>query len=117
MKKLLILLLLLLLTGCQEEGTVTKVNCNEMKKLLADSKAVLVDVRSKEEYDEGHLENAINGPLTKLSSLKDDYNLNLKDSIIVYCKSGVRSNDAAKMLLKLGYKNIYDLGAMSNCLK
>jgi len=105
-------LLLFLLTGCvSEEGTITKVNCDKMKELMNDSKTLLLDVRSKEEYDEGHLDNAENRPLTQIDELKVDLNT----PIIVYCKSGVRSNEAANLLLDFGYKNIYDLGAMSNC--
>ena len=113
MKKLFaIALLLLLLTGCaSEEGTITKVNCDKMKELMKDSKAVLLDVRSKEEYEDGHLDKAENRPLTKI----DELDVNKKTPIIVYCKSGVRSNEAAQMLINMGYTNIYDLGAMSNC--
>ncbi len=117
MKKLIFLFLLLfILTGCSsEEGTITKVTCTKMKELMTDSKAVLVDVRSKEEYEEGHLDNAKNKPLTKLDELKDVDKIDLDTPLIVYCKSGVRSSEAAKELLKMGYKKIYDLGAMSNC--
>ncbi len=105
-------LLLFILTGCaNEEGTITKVNCDKMKELMKDSKTVLLDVRSKEEYEESHLDKAENRPLTKI----DELDINKKTPIIVYCKSGVRSNEAAKMLLEIGYINIYDLGAMSNC--
>ena len=113
MKKLFVFcLFLFLLTGCtSEEGTITKVTCDEMKKMLTDSKTLLLDVRSKEEYDEGHLDNAENRPLTKI----DELDIDRKTPIIVYCKSGVRSNNAAQELLKMGFKNIYDLGSMSNC--
>lgn len=114
MKKILVAaLLLFLLTGCSsKEGSITKVTCSKMKELLSSSKAILVDVRSKEEYDEGHLDKAINKPLTKLDELKGT---SLETPIIVYCKSGMRSGNAAKELLKMGFINIYDLGPMSNC--
>ena len=113
MKKiLLVILLMFLLTGCSsEEGTITKVSCTKAKELMNDSKTILLDVRSKEEYDEGHLDKAENRPLTQINKLDVDKNT----PIIVYCKSGARSGEAAKELLKMGYKNIYDLGAMSNC--
>ena len=114
MKKLFVFtLFLFLLTGCSEkEGAITKVTCSKMKELLTSTKAILVDVRTKEEYDEGHLNNAINKPLTKLSELEK---LGKETPIIVYCKSGMRSNDAAKELLRMGFINIYDLGPMSSC--
>ncbi len=113
MKKMFIIVLFLfLLTGCAtEEGNITKVSCDKMKELVTDSKAVLLDVRSKEEYDEGHLDNAENRPLTKI----DELDINKNTPIIVYCKSGIRSSEAAKMLLEMGYIHIYDLGPMSSC--
>ena len=112
MKKFLILaFFIFLITGCSKEGTITKITCDNMKELIKDD-AILVDVRSASEYEEGHLKNAINKPLTKLSSLDE---LDKETKLIVYCKSGVRSNNAAQELLKMGFKNIYDLGSMSNC--
>jgi len=117
MKKVILFsVLFLLLTGCSEkEGTITKINCAKMKELVTESKAILVDVRSKEEYESGHLEKAKNNPLTKLDDLVSVDKIDFETPIIVYCKSGVRSSSAAKELLKMGFKNIYDLGAMSNC--
>lgn len=113
MKKMFIIVLFLfLLTGCAtEEGSITKVSCDKMKELVKDSNALLLDVRSKEEYDEGHLDNAENRPLTKI----DELDINKNTPIIVYCKSGIRSSEAAKMLLEMGYIHIYDLGPMSSC--
>lgn len=113
MKKIFIIgLFLFLLTGCAtEEGSITDINCNKMKELMKDSKTVLLDVRSKEEYDEGHLDKAENRPLTQI----DELDIDKKTPIIVYCKSGVRSGEAAKMLLEMGYIHIYNLGPMSSC--
>ena len=113
MKKMFIIVLFLfLLTGCAtEEGSITKVSCDKMKELVKDSNALLLDVRSNEEYDEGHLDNAENRPLTKI----DELDINKNTPIIVYCKSGIRSSEAAKMLLEMGYIHIYDLGPMSSC--
>ena len=113
MKKVLILgAFLFILTGCSEsKGTITKITCDKMKEMMKNSETVLLDVRTKEEYEEGHLDKAENRPLTKI----DELELDKSTPIIVYCKSGARSNDAAKLLIEMGYKNIYDLGAMSNC--
>lgn len=113
MRKIFMLaILLILITGCShEEATITKITCAKMKELMTNSKTLLLDVRSKDEYNEGHLEKALNRPLTQIN----DLDTNKNTPIIVYCKSGIRSSEAAKMLLKMGYKNIYDLGAMSSC--
>lgn len=70
---------------------------------------ILLDVRSVQEYREGHLKNSINIPLY---NIKTNSNLKFcnKDSIIiVYCQSGVRSKKAIKILRKNGYNNLYNL--------
>jgi len=77
-----------------------------------EQETVIVDVRTKEEYDSGHIEGAVNIPYDYIS---DKTINNSKDiNIIVYCKSGNRSKTAAGTLIKLGYKNVYDLGSISN---
>ena len=111
MKKVLIILFLILITGCNEKGTIKKITCEEKDKLIKEEHAILVDVRSKDEYNESHLEGAINQSVYLIEDLKASKD----DSIIVYCKSGTRSSKAADELLKLGYKKIYDLGPMSKC--
>ena len=77
-------------------------------------KLIIVDVRTKEEYDTGHIKNSILIPYdeieAKAASLLTDKNA----SIIVYCRSGRRSEIAAKSLLKLGYTNVADMGAISD---
>lgn len=76
--------------------------------LRKDENAILLDVRSKQEFKEGHLENAINIPLYNLEEQMDC--LPDKDStIIVYCATGHRSKQAKEKLEKLNYQNIYQL--------
>ncbi|HIU51605.1 MAG TPA: rhodanese-like domain-containing protein [Candidatus Merdicola faecigallinarum] len=73
------------------------------------SNLILVDVRSPQEYEEGHLQNSINLPVYKL---KDDYKKvlpNKEQEIIIYCKSGARSKKAVKILQELGYQALYHL--------
>jgi rhodanese-related sulfurtransferase len=76
--------------------------------------AIIVDVREEEEYKEEHLDEAINIPYTAITDRISKY-ADKDTKIIVYCKSGVRSNKAANSLIEAGYKNIYDLGSISNC--
>lgn len=71
--------------------------------------AIIVDVRSSQEYNEGHIDKAINIPEYKIN-----YNLEkiLKDKnaeIVLYCSSGIRSKNAYKKMKKLGYKNVFNL--------
>lgn len=71
--------------------------------------AILIDVRSPQEYEEGHLKGAILIPEYELLS-KYKKELESKDATyIVYCSSGLRSKRAKKQLEKLGYNNVYNL--------
>ncbi len=73
---------------------------------------VLLDVRTREEYEEGHIEGAI---LIPLDVLKDEVSDIIKDKdtmVFVYCRRGNRSNTAAGILSDLGYLNVYDMGGI-----
>jgi rhodanese-related sulfurtransferase len=72
---------------------------------------VLVDVRTPSEYTAGHIEGAINIPLTNLTSRMSE--LSPAVPVLVYCASGTRSSRASAQLAAAGYV-VYDLGAMSN---
>lgn len=119
MKKVLILcLFLLFLTACgdKEIAKVEQIDCLNKNVLMGEG-AVLIDVRSSMEYEQGHLNNSIN---IDVDAIKDTIESKVEDKntkIIVYCRSGNRSATAAQTLVEMGYKNVYDLGAMSNCEK
>lgn len=70
---------------------------------------VLLDVRSRQEYQEGHLNGAINIPLYDInkdvSNILEDKN----EKIVVYCQSGGRSIKAKQKLQELGYTNVTDI--------
>lgn len=106
MKKI-IAFLFLLLTSCT--ASINKVDYKEAKQ-LTEKGAVLIDVRSPLEYDQGHAKGAINVPLQEIDLIT--YKKDKK--IIVYCRSGSRSKTAAETLIQLGYKYIYDLGSKDN---
>ena len=120
--KLIALFMILLLTmGCEskkEEQIIKsdKINCNQKEIILAYDNAKLIDVRTEEEYKEKHLDNAINIPYDIIvDEIKKNNDINFDTHIVVYCKSGARSTIAYNSLIDAGYKNIYNLGAMSNC--
>jgi phage shock protein E len=81
---------------------------------LIDGKAetyFLVDVRTKEEYEAGHIRSAINIPVDQIATEPPTTD---KDALIlVYCRSGRRSAAAATALENLGYRNIVDFGGVS----
>lgn len=122
MKKLLwvVLLLTVLITGCGREkidgeALYKTIEGSVAQEFVNSDKAILIDVRTLEEYEEGHIEDAINMPLDTINkeTLKNVTNSKI-DNIIVYCKSGARSKEAAIKMLELGYTNVYDLGSMDN---
>lgn len=85
------------------------VSVEKAEKLIAD-KVQLLDVRTQEEWDEGHLEGAVRADVTE----KDFETAARKVTdpqkpLLVYCRSGGRSARAAKKLEKMGYKVVYDM--------
>ena len=130
MKKIIILLVtLLLITSCGKnnnsaetsgaaKGSVQSITCAKMRNMLDDEKdVVLIDVRTKAEYEQQHISKAINIPNENIKDIKNYEEITKDTKIIVYCKSGSRSSNSANELINMGYKNVYNLGAMSNCSK
>lgn len=118
MKKIIMLFVCcFLLIGCSNDSNelgVKKINCKEKDELVKNG-ALLIDVRTNDEYNVYHLENSIN-----ISSDSIEYNIgkivdNFDKEIIVYCQSGNRSATVADELFNMGYKKIYDLGSINNC--
>ena len=73
--------------------------------------ALLIDVRTPEEFSAGHLENAINVPLQNISSISSV--ASDKNTVLyLYCRSGRRVKMAISELRKLGYNNLHDFGGM-----
>lgn len=114
MKKILcISLLMLLLTGCGNNKTYKTISATEAKYLM-NEKAIILDVRTKEEYEISYIKNAINIPLDEIDeSIKET----LKDkdqTILVYCQSGNRSKQASQKLADLGYTSVYNFGGLND---
>ena len=86
----------------------------EAKKLIGTEGVVLVDVRTQDEYDAGYIEGAILLPVDELSQKAESVLKDKNAKIIVYCRSGRRSAIAAKELLTMGYRDVYDLGGIVN---
>ena len=76
-----------------------------------DAGAVLIDVRSAEEFAGGHIPGSINLPIQALRFAPDHLG-DLQAPLFLYCHSGARSSRAAKMLQIMGYTHVTDLGAL-----
>lgn len=117
MKKVLLLVVcLFFLVGCsRNEEKEIAVDFLAAKEKIINENAILIDVRTRDEYDKEHIDGAVLLTLDDINedSVKDV--IESKDSvIIVYCQSGNRSKQAVIKLNDLGYDEVYDLGSIDN---
>jgi len=95
-------------------GRVTIISGTEAQQLMnSDENALMLDVRSPDEFNSGHVEGAMHIPVdeleTRLNELPDKYT-----TIIIYCRGGVRSARAVEILVENGYINVYDMQMFEN---
>jgi len=88
-----------------ENGDIT---IEELKNKVMQG-AILLDVRSNQEYREGHLQGAINIPEFEINKEIQRKIPKKNQLIILYCQYGGRSRNAMKIMNKMGYTNIYNL--------
>ena len=118
-KRFLLMLLSLALpfgcVGCSDGGSATyeQISGAEAKALMdSESGYIIIDARTQEEYDQGHIPGAILIPEYEIA-VRAEKELPDKDQLIlVYCRSGRRSKIAAEELVKLGYTNVKEFGGI-----
>ncbi len=96
-----------------DELYATTVSGAEAHKLVSDSNAILLDVRTPDEYNLSHIEGSVLVPLDNLENSVLETLPDTDANVIVYCHSGRRSAIAADIMLDLGYTSVYDLGPMN----
>ena len=96
-----------------EENSYKSISMSEAEDMMKNEKNyIILDVRTAEEYKEGHIPNAIN---VANETIGEDEIAELPDKeqlIMVYCRSGRRSKQAVSKLVKLGYSNIVEIGGI-----
>ena len=98
----------------EKKAEYKKITSDEAKKMMETQKVIVVDVRTLEEYNEGHIPNAISVPLETIEN-EAEVKLKNKDGLIlVYCRSGRRSREAALKLIEKGYTNVIDFGGIKD---
>ncbi|MGM9788169.1 MAG: rhodanese-like domain-containing protein [Candidatus Cryptobacteroides sp.] len=110
MKKFSLWASVMAILGGSVASNYKDLSVEEFKKLISQSGVVILDVRTSQEYNEGHIEGSLNIDVnseTFLESVEKEINKN--DTLAVYCRSGRRSANACKMLSKAGYKNPFNL--------
>lgn len=89
-----------------------KISGDEAAKMMSDD-VIVLDVRTQQEYDEGHIKNAVLLPLDTINEeTVSEYLQDKGKTILVYCRTGRRSEEAAKQLIELGYTDVYDFGGI-----
>ena len=83
----------------------------ERAKQLVKEGALLLDVRTPQEFAAGHVKGALNISVQTLAQRTSE--LPTDKVIVVYCRSGRRSAHATKLLMSAGFKEVYDVGPMS----
>lgn len=92
----------------------TKISQKEAKKLMdTENNLIILDVRTKSEYNEGHIKNAVLLPNEEIGNTLPKELPNKNQLILIYCRSGNRSRQAAEKLIKLGYTNVKDFGGIN----
>lgn len=97
------------LTACSTTGAVHKVSAKEFSDALVNEKAILIDVRTPEEFAAGHIEGAMN---INAEGSDFDAQINALDktqTYAVYCQSSRRSGIATAAMEKAGFTHLYDL--------
>ncbi len=84
-----------------------------IKAFKNEKNALLLDVRTEEEYVAGHIEGSLNIPVQKLNEIITAVK-NFSTPLYVYCHSGVRSAKAVKELKKMGYDCVKDIGGIKD---
>ncbi|MCL2362571.1 MAG: rhodanese-like domain-containing protein [Defluviitaleaceae bacterium] len=129
LKKLMLagtlILVMLLLASCESIETIEDEQTTELvqvapivitpiqaKEIMAIGNAVILDVRTQAEFDGGHIENAILLPYDEVLALATSILMDKEQTILIYCRTGRRSNIAALALTELGYTSVYDFGGI-----
>ena len=118
-KWFVVLLAALLLAGCgkqtvkTQEAALMNITAEEAKKLMdSESGYVILDVRTEQEYAEGHIPGAILIPDYEISEKAESVLTDKDQLILVYCRSGRRSKNAAAQLEEMGYTRIREFGGI-----
>lgn len=102
-------------TKTEDSESTMKITPQQAKALMDSEKDyVILDVRTYDEFDEGHIKNAVLIPDFELNDRAEDELTDKNQLIFVYCRSGVRSAGAAYILDTLGYTNVKDIGGIIN---
>ena len=121
---ILLLTVMLALAGCakgmildgpdmERKPEYTQIDQETAKEMMTrDDGHIIVDVRRQDEYDTGHIQGAICIPNESIETEPPEELQDFEQVILVYCRSGRRSKEAAQKLADIGYRNVYEFGGI-----
>lgn len=99
----------LFLTSCSSDSSAQKVSPKEFSEVISDPSVVILDVRTPQEFAEGHLANAINIDFQSGNFEQEIASLDKSKTYAVYCRSSNRSGEAVKVMADAGFTSMYDM--------
>ena len=109
----LLLALVLLLTACAQAAFYEQITQEEAKQIMDTTNGyILLDTRTREEYDQSHIPGALLIPHTEIAERAEEELPDKDQLILVYCRSGNRSKQASEVLAELGYTNVKEFGGI-----
>ena len=93
-------------------GAYRAITAGEAQDMMAGGDVTIVDVRTPQEYTEGHIPGAINIPLDRIGTEQPAELADPGAELIVYCRTGVRSKQASDKLVALGFTEVNDMGGI-----
>ena len=114
----LITIALLMLAGCNQSATNNdNVSIESQAWALIEQGATIIDVRSQQEYDQGHLHNSVLMPYDQVADKIASLSLNKDQPIVLYCHSGNRAGKSEATLREMGFSNIFNGGGYQPLMK
>lgn len=101
--------------ACKDPEGYQKISASEAKNIMdTQTGYIILDVRTQQEFAQGHIEGALLIPDYELQQKASDMLPDKDQLILVYCRSGNRSAKASKLLIELGYTNVKDFGGINS---
>ncbi len=98
-----------------QAGTYQQIDMQEAKDIMDSEEGyIIMDARSQDEFDQGHIPGAIVLPHTEVREKAEELLPDKDQKILVYCRSGNRSKQASQVLVELGYTNVIEFGGINS---
>ncbi len=95
-----------------EDSEYIRIDAEEAKEMMENEDVIIVDVRTEEEFEEQHIEGAILIPDYEIEELAEEKLPDKDATILIYCRTGRRSENASRALIEMGYTSVYDFGGI-----